>query len=90
MSLMPTISWNPNQEADLAGYRIYYGLNATLNPAEGYVEILMPCRPMLRLTTGLTKYVPNYFRVTAFDTSNNESAFSEVVSTFVSGGLIMK
>jgi hypothetical protein len=88
MSLQPTVSWTPNTEADLAGYRIYYGIVS--RDYTDHFEILMPCRPMLRLTTGLTKYVANYFRVTAFDTSNNESAFSDEVSTLVSGGLIMK
>jgi hypothetical protein len=88
MSLQPTISWTPNQENDLAGYRIYYGIRSL--DYSDYFQILMPCRPMLRLTAGLTKYVPNYFRVTAFDTSNNESLFSPEVSTVVSGGLIMK
>ena len=88
MSLMPTISWNLNQEGDLAGYRIYYGI-VSLNYSNFFV-LLVPCRPMLRLTTGLTKYVANYFRVTAFDTSNNESTFSAEASTVVSGGLILK
>ena len=89
MSLEPTISWTPNSESDLAGYRIYYGLDPTLNPALGFRELTVPCRPFLRLT-GLPKYQTIYAKVTAFDTSNNESGFAAVVSTFVSGGLIMK
>ena len=89
MSLTPTMSWSPNTESDLAGYRIYYGDNPSLNPALGFFEVTVPCRPFLRLT-GLPKYQTIYAKVTAFDSSNNEGGFAAVVSTFVTGGLIMK
>lgn len=68
------ISWNANSEADLAGYRIYYG-NASRNyhtqrDVGGTTEITIP---------DLTDNVPYYFAVTAYDTANNESSYSEEV-----------
>jgi len=96
MSLTPTVSFievttdqGGGPLTGLKGYRIYFG-SISLNYST-FVEILTPCRPMLRLSCPpLIKYTTNYFRVTAFDESNNESVFSSEVSTFVSGGLILK
>ena len=76
--------WAMNGESDLAGYRVYHGLapSETVN----YQEVTTPWARM----TGLTKYVTNYLRVTAFDDSNNESDFSSEVTVVPSGGLILK
>ena len=84
MSLRPTISWIPNTESDLAGYRVYHGIA----PSE-VVHYQETTNTSLRMTD-LTKYVTNYLRVTAFDTSNNESTFSSEVTAVPSGGLILK
>ena len=84
MSLRPTISWIANTESDLAGYRVYHGIA----PSEA-VNYQQTTNPYLRMTN-LRKYVTNYLRVTAFDTSNNESAFSSEVTVVPSGGLILK
>jgi len=70
-----TISWDPNTEADLAGYRVYYGTesrNYQVNVDVG----LDTFKVIENLQTGI-RY---YFAVTAYDTANNESDFSEEVS----------
>lgn len=70
-----TIGWTANTEPDLAGYRVYHGTTSGI-----YTEFVT-----LGLTTsyqwsGLTGGQTHYFVVTAFDTSNNESARSVQVS----------
>jgi hypothetical protein len=87
MSLSPTVKWRPAPESDLAGYRVYFGI-VSLNYTT-YREVAVPCRPFLKMV-GMEKYVTMFFRVAAFDTSNNVGPFSDEVSTFVSGGLILK
>ena len=96
MSLRPTVECDPvttdlggGPLTGLAGYRVYYGL-APATPINS-VQFNMPCRTVFRLSCPpLTKNVTNYFSVTAFDDSNNESPNSAEVSVFVSGGLVMK
>ncbi len=76
------ISWNGNSESDLAGYKVYYGttsgsysttVNAGLN-----TNVDIP---------GLTEGVTYYFAVTAFDTSNNESGYSQEAHATIPEGL---
>ena len=84
-----TLSWDPNTETDLAGYRMYYGTasrddggyaipnfhEAILVGTETYVFPALP-------------YGDYYFAITAYDTSDNESGFSnEVFATLSSPGL---
>ncbi len=71
-----TLAWAANPEPDLAGYRIYVG------SAPGVYD---PARTLT--TTGLTQVVSGldngvtwYMAVTALDTSDNESAYSEEVN----------
>jgi hypothetical protein len=74
------LSWTRNGEADLAGYRIYYG--ATVNNLPHSVDVGLtatPLTPSYNLTT-FNIYGTIHFAVTAYDTSNNESAFSTPVS----------
>jgi len=68
------VSWNPNTEADLKGYRLYYG-NASRNyqsqqDVGNVTQVTIP---------GLSENVPYYFAVTAYDTAGNESAYSKEV-----------
>jgi hypothetical protein len=82
-----TLSWNPpTQNSDgsaltsLAGYRIYYGTNASsLNKT---ISVGTP---------GITTYVISglspgtyYFAITAYNSSNNESGRSNVMSKVIS------
>lgn len=77
-----TLGWNPNSETDLAGYKIYYG-TASRNSG-GYT---IP-NSHARITAGTETYtfpsLPDgtyYFSLTAYDTSDNESEFSNEVFT---------
>jgi chitinase len=69
------LSWDPNQESDLAGYRIYYGT------ASGSHSVMVEVGNTTTYThTDLQSGVTYYFVATAYDTSGNESDYSEEVS----------
>jgi hypothetical protein len=75
-----TLRWTRNGEADLAGYRIYYGTSPSvliaLNSSQltnGDVGLTAtPLTPSFTVTD-FRLYGTLYFAVTAYDTSNNES-----------------
>ncbi len=73
------VSWLPNSEPDLAGYKLYYG-----NASHSYSNI-----QDVNLNTSVT--VDNlqsgyeyFFAVSAYDTAGNESQLSEEVSIYMS------
>jgi hypothetical protein len=74
------LSWNANDEADLAGYRIYYSKKSRV-AANGGSSRYEYSFEVGKQTTTFT--VPNlspgsyYIALTAFDISGNESPFSE-------------
>lgn len=72
------VQWLPNNEADLAGYKVYYGKAShsysKAIPAGLSTECTIPD------LEGGYKY---FFAVTAFDTAGNESPLSEEVSIFI-------
>jgi chitodextrinase len=73
-----TLAWDPVVATNLAGYRLYYGT------APGtYLQSRGQGASVGNVTTftvsGLTSGIRYYFAVTAFDTSNNESAYSNEV-----------
>lgn len=84
-----TLSWNANTESDLAGYRIYYGNSPRIDdcPPGGYPGKIdigktdtpdKPTYTLKELENGKTYY----FSVSSYDTSGNESCFSdEMVKT---------
>ena len=73
-----TLAWNPNQESDLAGYKIHYGT------ASGSYSVHMDVQRVTTYTlTGLTAGQTYYFATTAYDTSGNESSYSNEVSYYV-------
>jgi YHS domain-containing protein len=84
-----TLYWDPNTEPDLAGYKIYYGTS----PRTGSdPKVCGLCGYSNRVDVGkVTTYTLNnltngqtyYFSVTAYDTSNNESAFSNQGSKYI-------
>ena len=83
-----TISWNQNGEADVAGYRVYYGLNPPTLPFSVDVGLTAtPLNPSVTLTS-FQAYGTLSFAVTAYDTSNNESAFSNIISKGVAPKLL--
>jgi hypothetical protein len=78
-----TLAWDPNSEADLEGYGVYFKLGASGPPYDlfGYVtlqELNDPDNPTFAVT-GLAKGSSYYFAVTAYDTAGNESGYSTPV-----------
>lgn len=76
------VSWNPNTEPDLAGYRLYvgeasgqYGEPVDVGNVTGHVMEITP-------EYGATYY----FALTAYDTSGNESGYSDEATCFVPDG----
>lgn len=77
------LSWSPNAEADLAGYKIYYGTGPTGYAGTGATEGDSPITVSAVssfVVTGLQDGVAYRFALKAFDTSTNESDFSNEVS----------
>jgi hypothetical protein len=76
-----TLAWDPNSEADLAGYGAYYFRlddPAAVYNLFGYAalgELNDPSNPTITVT-GLDSGVQYQFAVTAYDASGNESSFS--------------
>jgi hypothetical protein len=85
-----TLSWNANTEADLSGYKIYYGTSARTGTDPktcglcGYSTSVNVGNVTTYTISNLTNSTTYYFSVTASDTSSNESAFSSQVSKYIS------
>jgi chitodextrinase len=73
-----TLTWDAVIHPNLAGYRIYYGTapGAYVQPVGSGVSV---GNVVTFTVTGLTSGTRYYFAATAFDASNNESAFSNEV-----------
>lgn len=85
-----TLSWNANTESDLSGYKIYYG-TASRSGADpktcglcGYSTSVNVGNVRTYTISNLTNNTTYYFSVSAYDTSNNESAFSAQVIKLIS------
>jgi len=79
------IAWDPNTEEDLAGYRVYYG------PASRTYG--QPITIGMETTYTITDLTPGqryYIAVTAFDTANNESDYSNEVNGIAPDTLLGK
>ena len=69
------IAWDPNTEADLSGYKIYYGTTS------GNYGAPIDAGSVTTYTlSGLTQGQTHFIAVTAYDTSSNESGYSNEVS----------
>ena len=79
------ISWNANTEPDLAGYKLYYGTSSGVYTT--VIDVGLTDTPSTPNYTvyNLTKGITYFFNVTAYDTSNNESAFGTEVSKLIRG-----
>ena len=75
------ISWDPNTEPDLKGYKIYYGTSPG-----GYTQIIDVGKKSKYIIRNLQEGIPYYFAVTAYDTAGNESGFSNEVSIVFAPG----
>jgi hypothetical protein len=83
------IAWNTQSDADLDGWRIYYG-TASGNYSLGYVDVGLTAStgsPSYTLT-GLRDQHRVYAAVTAYDTANNESTFIAEVSKMITLPLV--
>jgi hypothetical protein len=80
-----TLSWDPSPTADVAGYYLYYKANNPTPPFDGTLAIegtspIDVGNNLSQTLTGLADNTIYYFTVTAYDSSGNESAFSNIVS----------
>jgi hypothetical protein len=67
------VSWDPNTEEDLDGYRVYYGVSSG-----NYDNCEAVGKDKTDITLNLTSGVRYYFAVTAVDNSGNESSSYEI------------
>ncbi len=74
-----TLSWSANQEADLTGYRVYFGTTS-----RGYQQArgtgIDAGRTTSFVASGLQRGTAYFFAITAYDAAGNESDFSAEVS----------
>ncbi len=77
-----TVSWDPNTESDLSGYKIYFGKQ----PDRNYDDVIDVGNVTSFSVSNLEDGRTYYFAVTAYDFSGNESVFSEEVSADIGGG----
>ena len=75
MAAQVTLAWDANSESDLGGYRVHYGTSST-----SYSVHIDVNKATTYTVTGLTAGQTYYFAATAYDTSGNESGFSNMVS----------
>ena len=77
------VNWNPNTEEDLAGYRLYVGTASGQygEPVDvgNVTEHVMEITPQHGATY--------YFALTAYDTSGNESGYSDEATCFIPDGV---
>lgn len=72
-----TLTWDPNTEADLAGYKIYYGTSSG-----NYSANVDAGNQTYHTLSNLVSGQQYYISITAYDTSGNESTnSSEVIYT---------
>ena len=69
------LEWNQNTEADLAGYKIYYGYES-----ENYTEQVDVQTATSYTIFDLEDGNTYYFAVSAYDLNQNESAYSEEIA----------
>jgi hypothetical protein len=77
-----TLFWEANTELDFAGYKAYYGTSPRSDscPPGGYPNSVDMTNATSHTFSNLTNGVTYYFSITAYDTSGNESCFSDEVN----------
>ena len=75
-----TLTWNPNTDTDLAGYKVY---QATASGAYGAAVGTVPAGTVTYQATGLSANTTYFFVITAYDDAGNESLFSNEVSRVI-------
>lgn len=81
-----TLSWNANTEANLAGYKIYYGTAPRTSdcPDGGYKDKIDIGNQTSYAFNNLTSGKIYYFSVTSYNTVKKESCFSAEVKKIIS------
>lgn len=74
-----SLAWDPNTEADLAGYRVHVG-----GTSHTYTQIIDVGRVNSFTVLDLSAGQPYFFAVTAYDIFANESGYSSEVSSTIS------
>ena len=75
------LTWSPNQESDLAGYKLYYGdSKGNYNGGGNQPSPTTTGKTTTQEITGLTPGEEYFFTLTAVDQSGNESMPSEEIS----------
>ena len=72
-----TLTWNPNTDSDLAGYKIY---RATTSGGYGAPIVTVPGNITTYVAAALQSGTTYFFVITAYDTAGNESPRSNEVS----------
>lgn len=67
-----TITWDANKEADLAGYKVYYGISS----GNYHTNVDVGNQTSYKIS-GIENNKNHYIAVTAYDTSGNESEYSK-------------
>ena len=80
-----TFAWDKNIETDLAGYRLYKSDQSNIYDPNTYIEIDLPGlvdpnNPIYELKNIPTSSGKLYYVLTAYDTWNNESPYSNEIS----------
>ena len=70
-----TLAWDENTESDVAGYKVYYGIESGT-----YTTIIDVGTHITCVISDLTAGVTYYFAVTAYNISGQESDYSDEIS----------
>lgn len=79
-----TLTWNANNETDMAGYRVYQCSQQPCTHTSGKASALTTLGKVTSFNIG-TPAVTQYYFITAYDFTNNESSSSSLV-TFTPAG----
>lgn len=79
-----TLRWAKNLEADLGGYKVYYGTSPGVYSTFINVNFTATPNTPLYVVTGLANNTTYYLSVTAYDAVGNESPFAGEVAYTVS------
>jgi hypothetical protein len=78
-----TVAWDPNPEPTVAGYRLHYGTSSRYYTNS--VDVAASTRATI---SSLVAGVTYYMAVTAYDTSGNQSGYSNEIVYTVPGGAV--
>ena len=78
------LTWNANSEPDLAGYRIYQCSQQPCTRTSGRASLLVTLGELTSFNIGTPSVTQHYF-ITAYDSTNNESGASNLVTVIPDG-----